>query len=101
LINNLHKKGLTPFLVFFVLAGSVATARDIHYGAVADADVVACDRLHWTGQVDASRNCYADLLRNSGSLSARAEAAWALKEARREQSIRYAGRGPGAGGQFR
>jgi tetratricopeptide (TPR) repeat protein len=80
LINNIHKKGLNPFLVFFVLAGSVATARDIHYGAVADADVVACDRLHWTGQVDASRNCYADLLRNSGSLSARAEAAWALKD---------------------
>jgi tetratricopeptide (TPR) repeat protein len=57
-----------------------AQARDIHYGAVTDADLIACDRLQWTGQVDASGNCYASLLRTSGSLAVRAEAAWALND---------------------
>jgi tetratricopeptide (TPR) repeat protein len=60
--------------------GSFAGARDIHYGAVTDADVVACDRLHWGGQLEASRNCYANLLRNSAVLAVRAEAAWALND---------------------
>jgi tetratricopeptide (TPR) repeat protein len=71
---------VVPTFVLLVFAVSVVQARDIHYGAVSDADVVACDRLHWTGQIDASRNCYAKLLRSSPSLPARAEAAWALKD---------------------
>ena len=60
--------------------GSFAGARGIHYGAVSDADVVACDRLHWGGQLEVSRNCYANLLRNSTVLAVRAEAAWALND---------------------
>ena len=57
-----------------------ATAREIHYGAVTDMDVIACDQLHWRGQADQSRNCYANLLRTGTSLAVRAEAAWALKD---------------------
>ena len=60
-----------------VLGQSFATARDIHYGAVTDVDVVACDRLHWRGQLEESRKCYANLL-SSASPAGRAEAAWAL-----------------------
>ncbi len=43
-------------------------------------NVVACDRLHWRGRVDQSRNCYANLLHSGTSLAVRAEAAWALKD---------------------
>jgi len=57
-----------------------AAAREIHYGAVTDMNVVACDRLHWRGRVDQSRNCYANLLHSGTSLAVRAEAAWALKD---------------------
>jgi tetratricopeptide (TPR) repeat protein len=59
---------------------SLAGARDIHYGAVTDADIVACDQLHWRGRVEESRTCYANVLRSSAVLAARAEAAWALHD---------------------
>ena len=78
---NRNNWGLTPIVVvFFLFAGSIACARDIHYGAVNDADIVACDRLHWRGRIDVSRNCYAMVLRSSAVLAARAEAAWALND---------------------
>jgi len=59
---------------------SLASARDIHYGAVADAGVAACDRLHWRGQLEEAANCYATLLRSSDLPRVRAEAAWALND---------------------
>ena len=40
-----------------VLGQSLASAREIHYGAMIDAAVIACDRLHWRGQIEASANC--------------------------------------------
>ncbi len=55
-----------------------ATARDIHYGAVADAAVLECDRRHWSGDIEASRLCYANLLRDATPAAIKAEAAWAL-----------------------
>ncbi len=79
-MNSRKIWGLTPCFVFFLFVGSTACAREIHYGAVTDADVVACDRLHWRGRVEESRNCYAKVLRSSAILAARAEAAWALND---------------------
>lgn len=69
----------TGLLWLASLAG-LATARDIHYGAVSDPGVTACDRLHWSGRITESRACYAELLQSSDSLPVRAEAAWALKD---------------------
>ena len=57
-----------------------ASSRGIHYGAVTDPDVLACDRQQWQGETDVARQCYADLMRTSDSLAARAEAAWALND---------------------
>lgn len=74
---------ITPVVVALLAllsAQASASARDIHYGAVTDVDVVACDQLHWRGRIDQSRNCYANLLRTGNSLAVRAEAAWALKD---------------------
>ena len=64
----------------FPLSGAATNAREIHYGAVKDADLIACDRLHWSGQAGESRGCYANLLRSSALPAIRAEAAWALKD---------------------
>ena len=74
--------------LIMLLSGLPAShARDIHYGAIFDEDVIACDRLHWRGQIDESRACYSELLRNSESLAARAEAAWALKDLQTANSL--------------
>jgi tetratricopeptide (TPR) repeat protein len=55
-----------------------AAARDIHYGAVADPVVMECDHKHWRGEIEASRLCYANLLRDEIPAATKAEAAWAL-----------------------
>ena len=55
-----------------------AAARDIHYGVVTDAGVLACDKQQWRGQRDAASRCYRALLTPSSSLGVRAEVAWAL-----------------------
>ncbi len=53
-------------------------ARDIHYGAVADPAVLACDDLHWHGNNAESSKCYANLLGDDSPAAAKAEASWAL-----------------------
>ncbi|MDH3531759.1 MAG: hypothetical protein OEO82_02460, partial [Gammaproteobacteria bacterium] len=63
-----------------LLLPALATARAIHYGAVRDAGVLACDRQYWRGQVVAAENCYVALLDGSSTAAVKAEAAWALNE---------------------
>lgn len=67
-------------LIFPLLlcAAFPAAARGIHYGAVTDAGVLACDQQQWRGQRDAASRCYRALLTASSSLATRAEVAWAL-----------------------
>ena len=75
-------------VVFTLLFGlPISHARNIHYGAIFDEDVIACDQLHWRGQIEESRGCYAEVLRLSDSLAARAEAAWALKDLQTANSL--------------
>jgi tetratricopeptide (TPR) repeat protein len=67
-------------VLLLLLVSQETLARDIHYGAVSDAGVVACDQLHWSGRIEESRICYSNLVQSSDSLAVRAEAAWALKD---------------------
>ena len=69
---------LLPLLLLLV-AWPVA-ARDMHYGAVSHPDLGACDRLHWRGQLEESRSCYARLFDSTAPTAIRAEAAWALDD---------------------
>jgi tetratricopeptide (TPR) repeat protein len=73
------KHGL--FLLLLVVS-LPASARPIHYGAVTDTALVACDQQSWRGQLDAATRCYRGLLTSSTSLSTRAEVAWALGDVR-------------------
>ncbi len=73
-----HK--IAAMSVLLLLVSQETVARGIHYGAVSDAGVVACDRLHWSGRVEESRICYSNLLQSGDSLAVRAEAAWALND---------------------
>lgn len=69
-------------LAFSVCAIQTAEAsfRDIHYGAIADAELLACDQAAWRGSGDEAATCYRTLLRDSDSAGIRAEAAWALND---------------------
>lgn len=55
-------------------------AREIHYGAVSDAELARCDTLHWRGRTSESRACYGQVLQSSAPAGVRAEAAWALDD---------------------
>ena len=63
-----------------LLVAHTAAARGIHYGAVSDAAVVACDQQHWRGETAQSLPCYRDILSSNASSAAKAEAAWALND---------------------
>lgn len=78
--TNARQMLVTVSAIVCALGQASASARDIHYGAVTDAAVVACDQLYWRGQAEASRSCYANLLRSSTGAAVRAEAAWALRD---------------------
>jgi len=66
-------------LLIFCLYWALPThARDIHYGAVSDPDLLRCDRLHWRGQLADADNCYREVLRTTTSVAVKAEVAWAL-----------------------
>ena len=71
-------RGCVALALLLLGALSPAAARDIHYGAVVDPAVVACDRSHWRGEIESSRLCYANLLRDDVPAATKAEAAWAL-----------------------
>lgn len=59
------------------LSWTVVAARDIPYGAVTHAGLIACDNQYWSGELDAARSCYRNLI-GDADLAVRAEAAWAL-----------------------
>jgi tetratricopeptide (TPR) repeat protein len=61
-------------------ACALAAARPIHYGAVTDPAVLACDRLEWRGRADEAERCYRALLTGEGPAAGKAEAAWALND---------------------
>lgn len=61
-----------------VLAGLPALARPLHYGAVTDPALAACDDARWQGRIEEAAACYGDVLAGEGAAGVRAEAAWAL-----------------------
>ena len=69
-------RGAVGLFVAMALA-TAADARSIHYGAVADDALAACDALEWRGDAGAD-NCYEALLASPAPTAVRAEAAWAL-----------------------
>jgi tetratricopeptide (TPR) repeat protein len=64
----------------FLIITSFAHARDIHYGAVDNAELLACDSLHWRGQVSEADTCYRNILGGAAPPGIQAEAAWALND---------------------
>ena len=65
-------------LVLLLVAMKPVAARGIHYGAVTDSALMACDVQQWRGQREAAARCYRALFTGSTQLAVRAEVAWAL-----------------------
>ncbi len=57
---------------------TTAQARSIHYGAIENADLLACDKLDWGGQSEQADSCYKTLLQQNTDPAIQAEARWAL-----------------------
>ena len=71
----------TMTLTAIVATASMSSAaRPIHYGAVSDAELGNCDRIHWQGRTDQSVPCYESILQSDAAAEIRAEAAWALRD---------------------
>ena len=66
--------------ILCVLGQSAATARDIHYGAIDDPQLLQCDQQYWHGLVQDSTNCYREILDSDASAAIKAESAWALND---------------------
>ncbi len=65
---------------FCVFGQSVASARDIHYGAIDDPQLQQCDQQHWHGLIHEAANCYREILASDTPAAIKAEAAWALND---------------------
>ena len=76
LINRASVQAILLLIVLLPCTFS-ASARGIHYGAVEDLALLACDRLDWSGKPQEAQRCYADLLQTSQDVLVLAEAAWA------------------------
>lgn len=68
------------FLAGFFSIATNAASRSIHYGAVQDPQVLACDLLNWRGDISAAESCFTDLLQGNAVAGVKAEAAWALND---------------------
>lgn len=75
------RKLLLSILLLCLAQASHAT-RDYHYGAVTDENVLRCDQRHWQGEVDSARKCYQALVASNASAFSKAEAWWALGDAK-------------------
>ncbi|MEX2353700.1 MAG: tetratricopeptide repeat protein, partial [Gammaproteobacteria bacterium] len=62
-------------------------ARQIHYGAVDDPALQACDELDWAGEKQAAQQCYRDLLQQTTNPAIQAEISWALGDIRTANSL--------------
>ncbi len=66
---------------------TTAQARSIHYGAIDNADLLACDTLDWGGQSDLADSCYKTLLQQNTDPAIQAEARWALGDIKGANSL--------------
>jgi tetratricopeptide (TPR) repeat protein len=64
-------------LILCLAAAMPSYARDIHYGAVSDPELLRCDRLNWQGLLAEADECYRELVRSGAGAAVKAEVAWA------------------------
>ena len=81
-VAGLNRQFAVVFLtaLLCVLGQSAATARDIHYSAIDNPQLLQCDQQYWHGLVQDSTNCYREILASDASAAIKAESAWALSD---------------------
>ena len=73
----LRQSALAAGLAMAVITPALE-AREMLLGAVDNPDLIACEDLHWSGQVLEAQSCYRGLLNVNQPAAIRAEALWAL-----------------------
>ena len=79
--------GLAASTLLALIVVNAATARPIHYGAVTDTALLACDQDYWRGRVEEATICYETIVVSSADPEIRAEAAWALGDLHEANSL--------------
>ena len=62
-------------------------AREYHYGALEDTNLLQCEKLDWSGETNRAEACYKGLLNSNYSLAVQAEAVWALGDRQSARSF--------------
>jgi cellulose synthase operon protein C len=62
-------------------------AREYHYGALEDTNLLQCEKLDWSGETNRAEACYKGLLNSNYSLAVQAEAVWALGDRQSANSV--------------
>ncbi|HAY44688.1 MAG TPA: hypothetical protein DCY55_00165 [Gammaproteobacteria bacterium] len=75
--------GLLVTVLFF----ADVQAREYHYGAIEDTNLLQCEKLYWSGETSGAETCYKSLLNSNHSLAVQAEAVWALGDRQSANSV--------------
>ena len=78
---------LSLTLLVLQLNALPASARQIHYGAIDDPQLLACDKLAWAGQQQQAGSCYRELLQQTTDVAIQAEISWALGDVKNANSL--------------
>ena len=70
-----------------LFAACGASAQDIDYDPRRATELRACDEPNYRGRVQEARDCYRRLLEDSGNVIVQAEAAWALGDIQRANTL--------------
>ncbi len=74
-------------MLLLQLVPASAMVRQIHYGVIDDPQLLACDKLAWTGQQQQAGSCYRELLQQTGDVAIQAEISWALGDLKNANSL--------------
>lgn len=70
-----------------MLAATSAWSYTVDYSGARDPQLLPCDRLHWSGEQAEARDCFTDLTFETTDVFVQAEAAWALGDVRRANTL--------------
>ncbi len=82
-------KNSTGLLILLVLMRlvSMVEARPIHYGAINDPGLLACDQLDWNGKKQQAVDCYRSLQQQKREPAILAEVSWALGDIKEANTL--------------
>ena len=85
--EGMRARSLLSLLAAALLLSPPPHAREIDYDPRRATELRDCDDPHYRGRVQQARDCYRKLLEDSGNVVIQAEAAWALGDTQRANTL--------------